>query len=143
MPSAALLVQYRRAARKTKRFMKLILLLIVSVILFGSWFPFRFEVPVDFSAWDLFVDWRVQSRRGDVLANLLLYAPLGFFWPRALGLRGGVWPIASAALAGAALSTSVEIVQLFIPGRTTSAVDVVCNTAGAAFGAFASVLAGD
>src|SRR5690606_34599814 len=120
-----------------------ILLLFVAVILFGSWFPFRFDVPVDFPDWRLLVDLEhVELRRGDVLANVLLYAPLGFFVPRALALRGQIRPIAVAALAGLALSTTVEVVQIFIPGRTTSLVDVASNSAGAALGALGSVLAG-
>jgi len=64
---------------------------------------------------------------GDV-ANLLLFAPLG----GVLYLRR--WPAVQAIAAAAALSLAVELLQLVIPGRTTSTDDVVFNTLGAAAG---------
>lgn len=64
----------------------------------------------------------------NVLRNVVLFLPLGFF---AFGLMRRVWPV---ALAGFVLAGSVELLQVFIPGRNPSLVDVVANTAGAALG---------
>ena len=64
----------------------------------------------------------------DVLENVLLFVPLGI----SLGLLGiGGGP---ALLLSAALSLSVEVAQLGIPGRTTNAWDVFANVLGGAAG---------
>jgi len=69
-------------------------------------------------------------RRWDILANLLLFAPLGV--GAALALRHGV-----AAAAGLALTLSLtgEAIQVYAHSRFPSATDVVCNVAGAVVGA--------
>jgi len=66
----------------------------------------------------------------DVLANVLLFAPLGV----GLALLGVRWR--RALLAGLALSLGIELTQyLAIPGRFASVSDVLTNTTGAALGA--------
>jgi glycopeptide antibiotics resistance protein len=64
----------------------------------------------------------------NVVGNVLLFLPLG----AALGLLG--LRRRAATLAGFCLSAAIETTQLFIPGRTTSADDVLCNTLGAFVG---------
>jgi glycopeptide antibiotics resistance protein len=64
----------------------------------------------------------------NVVGNILLFLPLGAAL-RLLGLRPG-----ATVRAGFCLSAAIEITQLFIPGRTTAADDVLCNTAGALVG---------
>lgn len=64
----------------------------------------------------------------DAFANLLLFVPLGL----ALGLRPcSTWTI--GALAGF-LSLALEMVQLFVPGRTASPSDLLFNVLGALLG---------
>lgn len=65
----------------------------------------------------------------DAIRNLVLLLPLGWLLA-ALG-RGA----RLAALLGLLLSLAIEGAQHFVPGRFTSAVDVVMNTASAALGA--------
>jgi VanZ family protein len=61
----------------------------------------------------------------DVVVNIALYAPLGM--SGYLALRRSVWlPV----LLGFLLSVSMELVQLFVPGRDTSAIDVMTNVTG-------------
>ena len=74
----------------------------------------------------------VEASRGQVEVglNVLLFVPLsllGWFLVRQ-GVR--FWVVAAAVL-----SVTIELVQLAIPGRTTSFWDVVANTSGAAVGA--------
>jgi VanZ family protein len=71
----------------------------------------------------------VYVKPGDVVANVLLFLPVGFLYRLTRGRRRG------ALLLGAAISASVEAAQLFVPVRVTSAVDIVMNTLGAGAGA--------
>jgi len=77
----------------------------------------------------------------DVAADVLGYAPLGLLVALVLParLRGGQ-AVAVAALAGAALSISLEAAQTYLPTRVASNVDVLCNTAGALAGGLAARL---
>jgi VanZ family protein len=64
----------------------------------------------------------------DILLNIVLYAPLG----AALALGG--WRSPWAVLGPALLSLSIEVAQVWIPGRDPSLGDVTFNTVGAALG---------
>lgn len=69
--------------------------------------------------------------RWDAARNLLAFLPLGLIvaWQRG---RSGAW---LALAAGFALSFVVEISQMYIAGRHSSATDLMTNTLGAALGA--------
>jgi hypothetical protein len=75
----------------------------------------------------------------NVLRNVILFLPLGFFLfpllPPGFVLWGVLPRLAVVAMAGAALSASIEFLQLFIPGRNSLLVDLLSNTAGAGLGA--------
>ena len=64
----------------------------------------------------------------DVLLNLILYAPVGI----ALALCG--WRGPRAVIIPAILAASIEVAQIWIPGRAPSLGDVTFNTLGAALG---------
>ena len=77
----------------------------------------------------------------DVAINVLGYAPLGFLLALAL-LRTG-WPrsaVPVAALAGALLSLSMEFLQIYLPQRVPSNLDLVLNAGGALAGALLAAL---
>jgi VanZ family protein len=116
----------------------LLALLMVGFIVYGSLYPFRFQpLPPGLGlaeavarAWEL-----RRPGRGDMAANLLLYAPLGLALALALmrlrpALAGGL-----ALLLCALLSATMEFAQLFAPNRVASGWDLVLNATGAAFGA--------
>ena len=64
----------------------------------------------------------------NVVGNVTLFAlPSAVLW--SFG-----WPLRRTVVAGFVLSLGIELLQLAIPGRTTAAVDVLCNTLGAAAG---------
>ena len=71
----------------------------------------------------------------DIIANILLYVPLGYFDVR----RRATSAIGVATMWGLALSIVTEATQLFSHGRFPSATDVVCNTVGAALGAVLAI----
>jgi glycopeptide antibiotics resistance protein len=62
------------------------------------------------------------------LGNVLLFVPLG----AVLCFRE--WSLRRASLAGLALSSAIEIIQLAIPGRATATEDVILNVLGLALG---------
>ncbi len=72
--------------------------------------------------------------RFDILANVLAYVPLGFF----LSLvrhRQAPWGRFALALAGgAALSFVLESLQMLLPSRVASVMDLMSNTVGSTFG---------
>jgi len=65
----------------------------------------------------------------DVLLNILLFAPLG----AALALQ--LSSVTRCALSAALLSATIELAQLYIPGRDSSLGDVLSNTLGGTLGA--------
>jgi glycopeptide antibiotics resistance protein len=73
----------------------------------------------------------------EVALNVLLFVPLSLVgW---YVVRQG---IAFWVVAGLVLSVIIELVQLTIPGRTTTLSDVIANTSGAALGALGCALWG-
>lgn len=66
----------------------------------------------------------------EVLGNVALFLPFG----ATLALQR--WSLRRALLVALAFSAAIECVQLFIPGRTTSVDDAICNTVGAGIGWF-------
>ena len=86
--------------------------------------PFRFARPAVFT-----LSWLADP--ADVVANVLLFLPLGFLFrvsaPRSVG---HVLTVVAACL----VSLTFESLQLFLPGRFASPVDVMSNTLGAGLG---------
>ena len=119
----------------------LVTLLMATVILYGSLYPFQFRVPphgIGPLATFIASIWQ-RPGRGDALANILLYIPLGFFF--VLGFRRGPPQNVGLVLAtaiGALLSLSIELTQYYDEGRVTSFSDFYTNTFGALLGALAA-----
>ena len=91
------------------------------IILLMTLNPFYLALPHDFR----------YPFRGDLknaFANIILFLPIGFFYKFTGRDRG-------ALILGAGLSFGIETIQLFIPARTASTLDVVTNTLGAGLGA--------
>jgi VanZ family protein len=78
----------------------------------------------------------------DLVVNVLGYIPLGFLavlaaYPRLRGVPGFVSGLACSIL----LTFTLESLQLYLPTRTSSNLDLLANTAGGALGALAAVAA--
>lgn len=114
----------------------------VLLILYGSLFPFRFEVLNDSGFFELLTGLRFQpTSRGDLVANLLLYAPLGLClllsWPARWGrLTRLFWTV----FIGTMLSLGVEMLQVHAPTRVSSLTDVVVNATGTIGGGLIALL---
>jgi VanZ family protein len=84
-----------------------------------------------------FAPWPPKWTRFDVIANALAYVPFGLFValvPRraAPGTRTGV-----ALAAGMTLSFAMETLQMFLPSRSASLIDLFANAGGALAGGLA------
>ncbi|MGE5616175.1 MAG: VanZ family protein, partial [Bacillota bacterium] len=73
----------------------------------------------------------------DVTINVLAYMPLGVLACYRYRGKGLSHPMLRAIGFGAALSVTMEFLQLFIPYRVSSLHDVIANTAGTALGTLA------
>lgn len=77
----------------------------------------------------------------DGVRNVVLFAGWGLLWVLSArpGRAGTTREIRGAVVSGASLSVTLELIQLFVPTRTTSILDVLTNTTGALLGAAAAV----
>lgn len=109
----------------------LVLIVYASLIPFTGWRDPGVEI------WSfLFAPWSRHIRRFDIFINFLAYLPLGFLLVLALQSRLSIRSaLAASVLTGFALSLTVEAVQMFLPTRTSSTLDVLTNGLGGLTGA--------
>jgi len=76
----------------------------------------------------------------DAVINLLSYLPFGLLIGLTLRVRfGALTSITLGLCAGLLLSTSMEYLQMYLPSRTSSNLDVLTNSAGALIGSLLGV----
>lgn len=118
-----------------RRLPAILLLLYLIFLAYGSFFPFHFRHDPDALARFLAHPIPRRLSLSDVAANLLLGAPFGVLmvWGRWAGvsLAGG---LVRVVVIDALLAAAVEAGQLFVPGRLSSAADVVAQVFGSAAG---------
>jgi VanZ family protein len=105
----------------------------VSLEPFSPWLP-----PPPGTPFFLFAPTPARWLRYDTLLNVLAYVPVGFFVAL---LRRGATPaqrIVDAAIIGAAMSFAMESLQMYVPPRVASAMDLAANAVGAALGGLAA-----
>lgn len=115
--------------------------LFVAFAVWGSLFPFDLRPLPAADALSLFWNaWQGGPEswsRSDFASNVLLFIPIGLFacasfdglWP-----HRRVWTVLAVLLAAVLLSTVLEVGQALVPSRTSSIVDVLAETLGAAAG---------
>jgi glycopeptide antibiotics resistance protein len=117
---------------------------VVAAIVYGSLYPFEFRDSGSFAADILHLagTWKqAPQSRGDLLANLLLYMPLGLAIALALR-RSGARILVIAAACGAIVSLAIELAQYYDAGRVSTLSDFYLNVAGTLAGATMGRLAG-
>lgn len=112
------------------------------VIVYASLQPFRgWRFPAADVYAFLLAPWPRYITLSDVLINVTAYIPLGFMLT--LGLRVCMPPMAAVAaglLLSVALSIAMESIQMFLPARIASNIDVLANGGGALIGTLAAPL---
>lgn len=112
------------------------------VIVYASLQPFRdWRWPPEEILHFLTAPWPRFISLQDVVVNFAAYAPLGLLLSIGSGARYGPSGGAVAAtLAAVLLSLAMEAVQMFLPARIASNVDLLANGLGALVGAMAAPL---
>jgi VanZ family protein len=115
---------------------------IAVLILYGSFYPFAFYLHYDprGPVGALIESGSRPFSQDDVVANIFLYLPFGFFVFYALERRT-LPAIAAATAAGFTLSLAVELVQFYDIGRFQELTDIYSNTLGSLLGAAAAAAA--
>ena len=114
----------------------------LAIVIFGSLFPFDFYANPDPAGplASLIATYGMLGGRGDLIANVLLYAPLGFFSLLALSSRPGFKKVLLIIFAGLTLSTAIELTQFYDRGRDSNLWDVYANVAGTGVGAVVAAI---
>lgn len=116
--------------------MALAVLAYTCLLYYGSLYPFAHWRHPAYPLMQFLPLWPDHLDKGDVLQNVLVYAPFGLLCT--LWLAWSMPALRAAALAvalGALVSFSIECLQQFNPARVASSVDIAMNTLGAAGGA--------
>jgi hypothetical protein len=95
----------------------------VAVTLYETLRPVGWMTPLPF--WAFFV---ATMAGVDLVQNVVLFGPLGWIANRAH------WGVRRTLFAAFFVSAVIELLQWWVPGRTSTAMDIACNTAGAAVG---------
>ena len=117
---------------------------VMVAIVYGSLYPFEFRESGSFAADLLHLagSWKHGPQsRGDLLANLLLYMPLGLTIALALG-RSGIRTLVIATMCGAIVSLAIELTQFYDASRVSTLSDFYLNVVSTLAGAVIGRLAG-
>jgi VanZ family protein len=112
------------------------------VIAYASLQPFRgWRMPPPEVLGFLLAPWPRYITLEDLLINVAAYMPLGLLLAVALRHRLSMrWAVLTASLLCFLLSLAMESVQMFLPSRISSNVDLLTNATGGLFGAMAAPL---
>lgn len=118
----------------------------LGLIIYGSLYPFSgWRVPDAYHPNMVHLWWREHLSRSDVITNFLSYIPLGYLVARTICMRQRAFvTLTIVVLSSAALSASMEFLQVFLPSRVSSLADVFFNSCGTLVGAIgAKVMGGE
>jgi VanZ family protein len=123
-----------------------LLAVVVALILYGTLSPFEFDfsrhsgrpLTILLHSWPAKFD---RATMRDAVVNIAVYLPLGAVALLAFARRHRpVLAWGFAVMLAAALSASVEMLQIYDAYRYASALDWICNVAGAATGAMLAIV---
>ncbi len=118
-------------------------LVYAALIVFASLFPFDGWRAQGIAPW-VFLSGPLPPHYWtgfDVASNIAGYLPLGFLFAMALSRSGRARLAVPLALGmGAALSLSMEFLQIYLPERVPSNLDLLLNMAGTLLGALSAIV---
>ena len=112
--------------------MKYIFWLVVFFIIYGSLYPFNFYItaPLPDLLAKLIATWSQKTHLGDILGNIVLFIPYGYFGLLYFTSKH----VASLIFTGFILAIGVQVVQLYLPSREPALNDAIWNLLGIGFG---------
>lgn len=112
------------------------------IVVYASLQPFQgWRLPPPEIAGFLAAPWPRYITSEDIFVNVAAYVPLGFLLSIGFGARYGAGRgVLAATFCAAALSLALETLQVFLPSRIASNVDLLNNSVGALIGAMAAPL---
>ena len=117
---------------------KFLILVIFSilVVLVATLYPFNFALPDNISKRELVNSFDNNSFFSDQVNNVLLFLPFGFGLTGLLQRRKTklILQLIAVTLASAALSSTVELLQILVPSRTPTPADIFNNSFGGFLG---------
>jgi len=105
------------------------------LIVYVSLFPFAGWRIQESDVFHFFTVWPRYITSFDVLINIFAYFPLGFLAAFSLYHLRGATVVMVATGIGVTISLSMETLQVFVPGRVASVLDLLTNMAGSLAGA--------
>lgn len=119
--------------------MRLIWYIVIVFIAYGSLYPFNFDfsrpLPEDLGAWLL--NWQQRTIRSDVIANILLFIPYGFFGALTIQQKQRkaiLWSILLMLGGGILFAICLQFIQFYLPSRVSHAADALLNAIGILIG---------
>lgn len=122
---------------------RLLFLVYLALVVYASLYPLTGWRDHGGSSIEFFaMPWPRTTLWFDVVSNVLSYAVLGLLAVLAMRPRvRGVAAVLAATTLGACLSLLMEATQSYLPARTPSSLDLMCNAAGVLAGALAGLRA--
>jgi glycopeptide antibiotics resistance protein len=113
-----------------------IILLGMILIIVSTLYPFKFTITGSSLIQEIIRNFRSKSGLLDVLANVVLFAPLGFGLGSAIAKRPFKprTKLLAVLLVCGAMSLGIELLQVFLPGRKPTPLDVISNAVGGGVG---------
>jgi VanZ family protein len=124
------------AAKNINTWSQRLVIISVLVIIICTLFPFSFSSSNIQSAKETLSRLTYSISIKDLIGNILLFIPLGFGGRGWINIESKKYKsLISSIFLCSVLSGSVEFLQLFLPERTSSFIDIVINTFGGLLGA--------
>ncbi|GAB3685005.1 VanZ family protein [Salinisphaera aquimarina] len=113
-------------------------------IVYGSLYPFEFHARSGEALATLLTTWHFRlEHAGNLIGNVLFYAPLGLFAVLALHARvNALARLSLALLIGTALCFSMELLQFYVDGRVSTFADIYPNMLGSVLGGCVGLVVG-
>ncbi|WP_164880794.1 VanZ family protein [Aestuariirhabdus litorea] len=111
--------------------MKGLFYLSVLLITYGSLYPFNFSGSEEHQLWsELMQGWNGRSHMGDILGNVILFIPYGYFAMFSIHRKR----LLKVVISGLLLALVLQLCQVYLPSRDANIRDVLWNLIGTAVG---------
>ena len=126
--------------RRATRLPQYLASLYALMIIYASLEPFSgWSAPLPGTPFFLWAAWPQRIARIDFMINVLAYLPFGFLVALIGSARRPSARMVTAVLAASALSAAMETIQMYLPMRDASTVDLAANTIGGFLGGVAGL----